>query len=86
MKIGLTARFAILATLTLTNPGVGQAQTKERAKLIENAEKRRQGDGLRLLQRFGCQSAGGRLREKISLRQHGVLQLGKGRSFDPLLA
>ncbi len=39
MKIGLTARFAILATLTLTNPGVGQAQTKERAKLIEDAKK-----------------------------------------------
>lgn len=45
-------------------------------------KERRQGYGLRLLQGFGRQSSGGRIREKISIRQYGVLSSGK----DALLA
>ena len=39
MKISLTVTFTMLAALTFANPGMGQAQTKERAKLIEDAKK-----------------------------------------------
>jgi iron(III) transport system substrate-binding protein len=39
MKISFTAIFSLLTALTLTSPGIAQAQTKERAKLIEDAKK-----------------------------------------------
>jgi iron(III) transport system substrate-binding protein len=39
MKISFTLTFAILAALCFTNSGIGQAQTKDRAKLIEDAKK-----------------------------------------------
>lgn len=39
MKNGLTAILAMLAALAFTNPGVAQAPSKERAKLIEDAKK-----------------------------------------------
>src|SRR6185436_17956762 len=39
MKIGLALTFAILAALCATNSAIARAQTKERAKLIEEAKK-----------------------------------------------
>src|SRR4029450_11037625 len=39
MKISFTLTFAMLAALCFTNSGIGQAQTKDRAKLIEDAKK-----------------------------------------------
>jgi len=39
MKISLTLIIATLAALCFTNSGIGQAQTKDRAKLIEDAKK-----------------------------------------------
>ena len=39
MKTGLALTFAVLAALCATNSAIGQAPTKERAKLIEEAKK-----------------------------------------------
>jgi iron(III) transport system substrate-binding protein len=39
MKISFTLTFAMLAALCFTNSAIGQAQTKDRAKLIEDAKK-----------------------------------------------
>jgi iron(III) transport system substrate-binding protein len=39
IKINCTLTFALLAALCLTNSGTGQAQTKDRAKLMEAAKK-----------------------------------------------
>ncbi len=39
MKISFTLTFAMLAALCFTNSGIGQAQTKDRARLIEDAKK-----------------------------------------------
>ena len=39
MKISFTLTFAMLAAFCLASSGLGQAQTKERAKLIEDAKK-----------------------------------------------
>src|SRR5256885_11906 len=39
MKLSFTLTFAMLAGLCFTNSGIGQAQTKDRAKLIEDAKK-----------------------------------------------
>ena len=39
MNINYTVTIAILTALALANPEIGQAQTKERAKLIEDAKK-----------------------------------------------
>ena len=39
MKISCTLKIAMFTALCLTNSAVGHAQTKERAKLIEDAKK-----------------------------------------------
>ncbi|MGZ8436025.1 MAG: hypothetical protein ACXWXX_16720 [Candidatus Binatia bacterium] len=39
MNINFTVTLAMLTALAFANPGIGQAQTKERAKLIEDAKK-----------------------------------------------
>ena len=39
MKTGFTLTFAVIAALAYATPGVGQGQTKERGKLIEDAKK-----------------------------------------------
>ena len=39
MKLIVTVFFAMLAAVVFANPGIGRAQTKERAKLIEDAKK-----------------------------------------------
>ncbi|MGZ8483031.1 MAG: hypothetical protein ACXW6R_03725 [Candidatus Binatia bacterium] len=39
MNINYTVTIAKLTALALANPAIGQAQTKERAKLIEDAKK-----------------------------------------------
>ena len=39
MMINITVTFTMLAIIAFANPGMGQAQTKERAKLIEDAKK-----------------------------------------------
>ena len=39
MKISFTLTFAMLAAFCLASSGLGQAQTKERAKMIEDAKK-----------------------------------------------
>jgi len=39
MKSSFTLTFVLLAALCLTNSAIGQAQTKDRAKLIEDAKK-----------------------------------------------
>ena len=53
MKINFTVTFTMFAILAFANHGTGQAQMKERAKLIEDAKKGSQGDGLRLFQCLG---------------------------------
>jgi iron(III) transport system substrate-binding protein len=39
MKISFAAIFSFITALTLTSPGIAPAQTRERAKLIEDAKK-----------------------------------------------
>jgi ABC-type glycerol-3-phosphate transport system substrate-binding protein len=39
MKLNIKITLAMLAALTFANAGIAQAQTKERAKLIEDAKK-----------------------------------------------
>jgi hypothetical protein len=39
MTMSLTITLAMLAVLTFINPRIGRAQTKKRAKLIEDAKK-----------------------------------------------
>jgi hypothetical protein len=74
MKISFTLTLTVVAALYFfTNSRIGQAQTKDRAKLIEDAKK----EG-KVMVYVSSNASDARALEavfekKISIRQHGVL-------------